>query len=120
MSYRIALKHSTREWAPSYCVVRYEDLVDNAPTTMARIVQFLDIQPAPIVLRPTVAGSPSTANSSFVTDGPRGEIVSSTQPDVLSRPEQMLAAAWVGRLARPLGYHVAAFGARRSIVRRVS
>jgi hypothetical protein len=105
-SYRAALKHTTGSLAVHYCIVRYEELIEDPPKVTDRIARFLDIEPLPVLLRPTVAGIPSVTNSAFNNEGRAGLIAPAAQSEVLSRSERMLAAVWVGRVAEGLGYRL--------------
>jgi hypothetical protein len=96
-SYRIAAAGGHRAAADRYCLVRYEDLTANPDATMLRIARFLDIEPRPSLLRPTVAGRPAFNNTSFGTE----------RPDLrhaLDPIDRVLLALAVARSAAKLGY----------------
>ena len=96
-SYWIAANGDRRLPADRYCVVRYEDLTANPEATMLRIARFLEIEPVPSLLRPTVAGRRAFNNSSFGT----------ARPDLcrlLDPVDRALLALTVARPAAKLGY----------------
>jgi hypothetical protein len=64
---------------------------------MRQIADFLEIEPLPSLLEPTIAGRPAVRNSSFGASRPEiGE--------VLDPFDQVLLALAVGRDAAKLGY----------------
>ncbi len=70
-SYLLACRHLRRAMPGCYRVVRYEQLVAEPREMMTGLAVFLEIDPAPILFRPTVNGRPTTCNTSF-PDGERG------------------------------------------------
>ena len=96
-AYRIAADSRDRLAQDRYCLIKYEDLTADPATVMVRIARFLEIEPLPSLLLPTVAGRPAANNSSFGT----------TRPDldeVLDPVDRALLALAVGRSAAKLGY----------------
>ena len=109
-SYRVAAQHSGDGDAGRHLILRYEDVVSAPSEATRRLAAFLEIEPLPILLRPTVAGLPSSANTSFVSSGAPGRIltdVEHAQPDILTSAERDRIAATVGDLAAVHGYVVA-------------
>ncbi len=96
-SYRSAVERSRREPADRYRLIRYEHLVTHPSEVMARVAGFLNIEPSPALLQPTVAGLAATANTSFA-EGRQGTAQG------LTRTERDLLALAVGRDAALLGY----------------
>jgi hypothetical protein len=100
-SYRVALRWSRR--APErFHLLRYEDLSAAPEEVMARVAAFLEIEPLPVPLLPTVAGLPVRNNSAFTSDGiavSHGE-----RAAILTPEEREVLAACTGRLAERLGY----------------
>jgi hypothetical protein len=124
-SYRVAATRIEAAPDPRYLLVRYEQLVNDQPATTQRIAAFLQIEPLPVLWRPTVAGVASGSNSSFHDGSVTGRILSDTEhapAHGLTAAEQHLVAAAVGRWARRLGYQLPATAGwlgrlRRSIPR---
>ena len=106
-SYRIAVRFGNRV-DDRYLLVRYEELLESTQDTVQRIASFLDIEPLPILLRPTVAGLPAASNSSFREDAIPGRIDPGTAPktETLSRPTRERIAALLGDAAARLGYQL--------------
>ncbi|MGH8231205.1 MAG: sulfotransferase family protein [Steroidobacteraceae bacterium] len=106
-SYRVALNRSGSARDPRYLLVRYEQLVNEQPTTTQRIAAFLRIEPLPVLWRPTVAGHATGSNSSFDDGSVKGRILNDTEHapgDSLTPAERQLVAGAVGRWASRLGY----------------
>lgn len=99
-SYRIAVARSGREPPDRYRLIRYEHLVAHPSEAMAQVAAFLGIDPAPVLLEPTIAGLPAAINTSFA-EGRQA------MTQGLTRIERNLLALAVGRDAALLGYDVA-------------
>jgi hypothetical protein len=100
-SYRVALRWSRR--APErFHLVRYEDLIAAPEEVMARVAAFLEIEPLPALLSPTVVGMPVGNNSAFTRDGV--SVSHGERAAILTPGEREVATACTGRLAERLGY----------------
>lgn len=100
-SYRTALRWPRR--APErFHLVRYEELTAAREEVMARVAVFLEIEPLPAPLTPTVAGMPVGSNSAFSADGV--SVSHGERAAILTPAEHEVAAACTGRLAERLGY----------------
>ena len=96
-AYRIAAHSGNLQAEGRYHLVRYEDLVADRRAAMGRIAAFLEIEPLPSLLQPTVGGRPAIRNSSFEASGPDvGEVLESF--------DRSLLAVALGRYAAKLGY----------------
>lgn len=117
-SYRIAASHG-RGASDRYLLVRYEELVGNPREAVARLASFLDIEPLPLLLEPTVAGLPAPSNSSFRQDATPGRIEpQAPPPSPPGRPARERLSALLGDAAARLGYELEPAPAwRRRIVR---
>lgn len=96
-SYRVAAGGHDRFPEDRYCAVRYEDLTANPEGVMRRIAGFLEIEPLPSLLQPTVAGRIAANNSSF----------GKSRPDLrqaLDSIDRAALALSVSRHAAKLGY----------------
>ena len=119
-SYRIAA-HGGRAHG-RYALVRYEDLLERPWESMERLAAFLDIEPLPSLLEPTVAGLPTASNSSFREDAIPGRI----EPGAPCRsgmpglPARERLAALLGDAAGRLGYELEPMGAWRRTVLRLA
>ncbi|HEU0053850.1 MAG TPA: sulfotransferase [Longimicrobium sp.] len=115
-SYQIAARESKR--APErFHLLRYEDLYAAPDEVMRRVAAFLEIEPLPALLQPTVAGLPARNNSAFSSDG---IAVSHGERDAaLTAAEREMAAAWVGPLAERLSYSPGTPAAWRRAILRV-
>jgi hypothetical protein len=110
ISYRVALENQS---SPQYCVVRYEDLIGEPARVVERLAKTLEIDFAPVLLQPTVAGAPSSPNSSFGARAASGEIVSAPggdESDVLTALDRRRLSARLGDDARRLGYDLPPVG----------
>ncbi|HEY3730551.1 MAG TPA: sulfotransferase [Steroidobacteraceae bacterium] len=106
-SYRVAVNRSGSGYDSRYLLVRYEQLVNEQPATTQRIAAFLQIEPLPVLWRPTVAGDVTGSNSSFDDGSDRGRILTDTEHAPAHGPtltERQLVAGAVGRWASRLGY----------------
>jgi hypothetical protein len=120
-SYRVAVSRGGSTHDPRYLLVRYEQLVNQQPATTQRIAAFLQIEPLPVLWRPTVAGDASGSNSSFDDGGVTGRILADTEhapAQSLTPAEQRLVAGAVGRWAGRLGYPLPAAPGWLSRLRR--
>jgi len=115
-SFRIAANDPRGAAEKQMIVVRYEDLVANVATCMDRVAQFLRIAPLPVLQRPSVAGLPSTSNSSFAIDREPGQVHPGreSRASMLTRAELDRIAAVIGAGAAPFGYELASVGPVRA------
>jgi len=104
---------------PRHAVVRYEDLCADPARTMERVAGFIGIPPADALLRPTVAGLPAVANSSF-TRPAVAEIAASIAPpdDALDPASLRRLAAHVRGAALRLGYELPEVGRLEAMIAR--
>jgi len=115
ISFRVAYEQSHRNES-RYLLIRYEELCEKPDIVTKRLAEFLDIDPIPNLLKPTVAGKPSTANSSFKEGSQAGRILTVNEhkhSESLSDEEYELLSAHVGGLARKLGYPMQSVSAWR-------
>jgi hypothetical protein len=106
LSFRVAVEQSALH-DPGFLLVRYEELCDNPQLMTEKMASFLHIHTSDALSQPTVAGIPSQANSSFNKEPVSGQILKPDQhrqAEVLSKAEQELIAAHVGKLAEKLNY----------------
>jgi len=90
-----------------YILLRYEALCSDAEKVMNEVAVFLDIEPSPILMQPTVANMPAGANSSFGNNNDAGTIqqpAQRVQQLLLSKKEQLLLSAYIGDVASNHGY----------------
>jgi len=116
MSFRVAYEQSRRNES-RYLLLHYEDLCENPDIVTKRLAGFLEIDPIPILLCPTVAGKPSSANSSFKQGSKAGHILTVDEhkhSELLGDQEYELLSAHIGGLARMLGYPMQHVGALRT------
>lgn len=73
-SYQVAAARGRSVANGRYLLIRYEDLLATTQRSVERLAGFLDIEPLPILLAPTVAGRPAASNSSFDGDAVPGRI----------------------------------------------
>ena len=121
-SYRVAAAQSTHAADASYLLVRYEDLLESPSRTVARLTEFLGIEPLAILTRPTVAGKPAASNSSFRKDMVPGRIEAAA-PDwrqVLDPADRARLAAVLGSSATALGYDIGSLPPWRRRVLRIA
>jgi hypothetical protein len=112
ISFRVAVeqRHLNDE---KFLLIRYEDLCDNPQMLTGKMASFLNIAASDTLNQPTVAGIPSQANSSFNKDAASGQILKPDQhqqPQILSKAEQELIAAYIGDLAQKLDYPLVKVG----------
>jgi len=114
-SLRIAAR---QQGSPGFLLLRYEDVCNEPRSAAKQLADFLGIPASAILSRPTVAGRPSLANSSFSKPTQAGIIlkpVPYTQKGLLTRAEQQLITACTGRLAGKHNYAFEKIGLFRSI-----
>jgi len=107
---------------PRFLLVRYEELCENPEKVINNIADFLQIDVSSALGRPTVAGMPAQANSSFNLEAVAGQILSQNQhkqPFVLGNTELQLLAITMGRLGEKLGYQSPKVGILRRLYLRV-
>jgi hypothetical protein len=123
VSYRTAAERSRRRPPERFLLIRYEDLIENPDDTVSRVARFLDIDPLPVLMQPTVAGLPAASNSSFaleaVPEGIRTDIDRERAGD-LPRSERDRLAAVVGAAAASVGYDLAPVAAWRARLLRLT
>lgn len=103
---------------PGFLLLRYEDICNQSQTVTKHLASFLDIRALDILNRPSVAGKPSLANSSFSKPTQAGIILKATghtQAGLLTRADRQMIAACTGKLAGKLGYACERIGFLRSI-----
>ncbi|MFB9843748.1 sulfotransferase family protein [Mucilaginibacter ginsenosidivorans] len=114
-SLRIAAR---QQGSPGFLLLRYEDVCNEPRSAAKQLADFLGIPALAVLSRPTVAGRPSLANSSFGKPTQAGIIlkpVPYTQKGLLTRAEQQLIAACTGRLAGKHNYAFEKIGLLHSI-----
>ncbi len=107
-SYRIAAAQA-REGASDYLLIRYEELIESTPATVARLAAFAGIEPLGKLMQPTAAGLPTMNNSSFVVNAVPGSVLPTAHQrwaDTLTRSDRERVAAAVGDAAACLGYEL--------------
>lgn len=107
-SYRIAAEQS-REGAPDYLLIRYEELIESMPATVARLASFAGIESIGSLMQPTAAGLPTMNNSSFAIKDALGRVHSTAHQkwiDTLTRSDCERVTAAVGEAAASLGYEL--------------
>ena len=121
-SYRIALEQTGSHASDHYLLIRYEDLLESAHTTVDRLAAFLDIKPLPILMQPTAAGLPVPSNSSFTTDAVPGHLnsVHHRWTTTLTRSDRERLTAVVGESATSLGYDLPAVAPWRARLFRLA
>lgn len=102
-SYRVAAR-LPRQAPERFHLLRYEDLCAAPGEAMGRVAAFLEIEPHPVLLRPTVAGMPAHSNSAFPDDRPPPS--QRERECILTLREREVVAACTGGLAERLGYSV--------------
>jgi sulfotransferase family protein len=107
-SYRTAVAES-RGGAQDYLLIRYEDLIESMPSTVARLAAFAGIESLGSLMQPTAAGLPTMNNSSFTMNEVPGRVHSSAHQrwaDTLTRYDCERISAAVGDAAACLGYEL--------------
>jgi len=102
-----------------FLLVQYENACENPNKTAGDIAAFLRIQVLPSLTIPTVASMPAVANSSFINAAAAGRILKlAEQPQNKQLPnrEQLLLAAYLGKLSAQLGYRLPQIGCVRKFL----
>jgi hypothetical protein len=118
-SLQTAAENRERRAERAFHIVRYEDLVEYPEEIVRRLALFLEIEPHPSLLRPTVVGHPCFANSSFCRGEEPGVILPAIEDrhyEALTSLERSLVAAYTGDAARALGYHARPTSARQRML----
>lgn len=103
---------------PGFLLLRYEDVCNQPQSVIKQLAAFLSIPALAVLKRPSVAGRPSLANSSFSKPTQAGIILKTTahtQAGLLTRADRQMIAACTGKLAGKLGYACEKVGLLRSI-----
>ncbi|HEY0245466.1 MAG TPA: sulfotransferase [Mucilaginibacter sp.] len=103
---------------PRFMLLRYEDLCNQPQKAIKQLAAFLNIKALSVLGRPSVAGMPSQANSSFKKETKAGVILKQdqqVQQEVLSIAEQQLIAACMAKLAAKQHYKLASIGLLRGL-----
>ena len=106
-SFRVARQDQARFGRATYRVVRYEDLLNDLSGEMTSVRAFLGIADHETLLRPTVSGVPSVANSSYRLPFSAGQVLPHSERNyqrVLTPVEHELIESFTGRHAQELGY----------------
>lgn len=114
-SFRIA---ALQQNTPGFLLLRYEDVCNQSQTVTKQLAAFLGIPTSAVLNRPSVAGRPSLANSSFSKPTQAGIILKTTghtQAGLLTRADRQMIAACTGKLAGKLGYASEKVGLLRRI-----
>jgi len=104
-SYQVALEHKTDN--ERFLLVRYEELCKHPERGSEHLASFLGIENSASLSKPTVAGMPSHANSSFNRQPVPGHILKPgqhRQDELLNVTESRLLTACIGNLAAKLNY----------------
>lgn len=107
-SLQIAAENVCQEDCRDYLLVRYEELTVKPQEVIERLTDFLEIEPTPSLLYPTVANMPTRPNSSF-SEKQQAEGILPDAVDYrrsLTPAERELIAAYTGDFAGALGYTV--------------
>lgn len=115
-SLEIAVKNGSRDGQQDYLLVRYEDLTTQPEETIEQVASFLQVEPTPALVCPTVAKMPAYPNSSFHQRGEAGSIFRDARGgrlQNLTHKEQELVAAYTGKYAEILGYSMQTLTAYR-------
>ena len=105
-----------------FMLVHYEELCDDPELIIREMASFLGIPMSAALNRPTVAGVPAQANSSFIKEPEAGKVISVTehhQADILSKDEKDLTAVYIGRLSARLKYPLHHVGFFRGLYLRI-
>jgi hypothetical protein len=118
--WHLARSYAAASRAPAasrrHLVIRYEDLLEQPGPVTDRLARFLEIEPSPALLEPTVAGRPASPNSAGSSPSTSGQIVARLgQVPELDPMRRRLVAAWTALPARRLGYDVPAVSAARGL-----
>lgn len=107
---------------PQFLLLRYEDICEDPNAAVKQLTNFLDIEPTATLAQPTVAGIPVKANSSFNKNGKAGEILKNNpadQHDPLTRNEQQVISAYLGKLSAKLNYPLITVGFLKGLYLRI-
>lgn len=118
-SYRVALARQRSDDA-AYLLMRYEDLTERPDGQIERMAAFLEIEPLPILWRPTIGALPASNNTSFGPRAPADEALAArsfTPPHRLDRADEDLIGSCLGALASRLGYGIAPVGGWKARLR---
>ncbi len=105
-SFSIAAEHMDKQ---RYFVIRYEDLCNEPEAKTSQIASFLDIKVLATFSQTSVAGKPSSANSSFNNKPEAGSILKPhqhRQQTTLTPTERQLVAAVMYGLAKKHNYQL--------------
>ncbi|HXG24925.1 MAG TPA: sulfotransferase [Chthonomonadales bacterium] len=107
-SLQIAAENVCRQDCRNYLLLRYEELTVKPQEVIECLADFLEIEPTPSLLCPTVANRPARPNSSF-SEKEKAEGILPDAMDYhqsLTPAERELIAAYTGDFAGALGYTV--------------
>jgi Sulfotransferase family len=115
-SYRIALEQTCSHGSDHYLLIRYEYLLQSTQAAVDQLAAFLNIEPLPILMQPTVGGLPTPSNSSFTADALPGRLNAAHQrwTTTLTSSDRERLTALVGESAASLGYDLPAISPWRS------
>ena len=123
-SFQIAVEQSAHGRQSAYVMIRYEDLLAAPQHVTKRLATFLEIEPSPSLLRPTVMNIPVAPNSSFQSHQQAGHIIpvdtacQDNGVDGLTQPEQAFVAAYAGEFAAQLGYPLHSLTPTQQLLRK--
>lgn len=112
VSFKVAVEQSALKY-PRFLLLRYEELCDDPQKVIAQITSFLNISYSEVLGKPTVAGMPSQANSSFSKQTVSGQILKPgqhRQEDMLNTAERKMITAYIGKQAQKLNYSLVPVG----------
>jgi hypothetical protein len=87
-----ATRWNKKRYGERVCIIRYEDLINDAESVMHYLAEFLGIGFDRILLTPTFNKSPITAGTSFETKEPEGGKSTLDGREILSAQEQAIIA----------------------------
>lgn len=108
-SFHLALRHQARLGGATYRIVRYENVLDDLPGTMASLQTCLGIAEHDTLLQPTSSGVPCAANSSYRLPFAPGHVhkkAATSYQNMLTPAEHQLIESVTGRYARKIGYAI--------------
>lgn len=108
LSYQEAARRSIRP-SDSYLLLRYEDLLEDAPASINRMAAFLGIRTLPVMMRPTANGIPTPSNSSFRSDEVAGRLnrrLADHASSFLTLHDREQVSAMTADVAEKLGYRL--------------
>ena len=121
VSFKVAAQQSGLRHS-HFMQVHYEELCEDPQLITKEIAAFLGIHRSDTLSQPTVAGAPSQANSSFIKEPAAGNIIRTAQhaqPDMLTKSEKDLIAAYIGSLSGKLNYPMDPVGFLRGLYLRI-